>query len=465
MKILLIYPPSDDYYISPEKTINTGAYSPPLGLLYIASALEKNDHEVAIFDCNVNNMSNEKIKREIRSFDAVGMTLYTSPESRYHSVNIAKTIKDIDPDMPLIFGGPHCSILPDLPFQEHHADICVRGYGEITIPQVMDALEGKRKLSAIPGIYYKESNEIKKTNRPKEIENLDNLAFPARHLVEKNEYGYVLGTKICKGKTTSFITSRGCPFHCKFCGLNAHVPRYKVRSVSNVIAELDIIIDKGYETIFFVDDNFLFDKKRIEKIMDHIIKSKADLKIWITDARADSADRILYEKMKIAGVESISFGIENGNQDVLDYYDKKLKISKIKETVNLSKEMGFFINASFILGAPIETKQHIENTIKFAKSLPIDAACFFLLYYPIGSKLREEAIKEGKIKENEIYVFSGSKRGFGNLSTLELKNLALRAEKSFYRNPHLWMRYLHYAFSKKDFRFIRLGLKSSILKK
>lgn len=204
------------------------------------------------------------------------------------------------------------------------------------------------------------------------------------------------------------------------------------------------------------------EKKNVEKIMDFIIQKNTGIKLWIFHARADSADRKLYEKMRDAGVEQINFGIESGNQDVLDFYNKKLTLSRIQETVNLSNEMGFFNAASFILGAPIETQEHVENTIKFAKSIPLDFAVFYPFGYTYGSQLWEEAVNGGKIQPDEGTVLANSQRDLGNFTSEELMSYTMKAHRSFYLNPSLWMKEIYRAFTKKDLWRINLGLRMFI---
>ena len=154
------------------------------------------------------------------------MTLYSQFIERQNSMMIANTIREYDPHIPIILGGPHCSLFPKRALDYHHADICLQGPGEFIINPIVEALEGKRKLSSIPGLYYKKGREIKKTKPTKYLENLDLIPFPARHLVDKYTYGKINGIKVTWGKVTSFITSRGCPYNCKFCGIHAYIPRY-----------------------------------------------------------------------------------------------------------------------------------------------------------------------------------------------------------------------------------------------
>jgi radical SAM superfamily enzyme YgiQ (UPF0313 family) len=460
MKFLFFYPASGKWELTPEKGIPVGANLPPLGILYLSKILELNGHDVDVIDFNAETLTREQIKEKILSSDAVGMTVYTEPTAMENSITLSNFVKECDPDVPVLIGGPHCSIEPEKTIIAHNADILVRGEGELVIKSIADAVQGKGKLSTIPGVFYRENDKIMKGKPWEQIKDLDVIPFPARHLVEKYEYGFLLGVKVAKGKVTSVVSSRGCPMNCRFCGLRSQLPGYHFRSVDNIIKEIKEVVNEGYTTISFVDDNFLLRKKAAEKIMDHILKEKMDIKLWIWGARIDSAERELFQKMRDAGVEVIHYGIESGNQDILDYYKKGFTIPQIRKAVNLSKEMGFYVNASFILGAPIETKKHIENTIKFAKSIPLDSAVFYNFAYVIGSPIWEEAVKEGKIKPEEHTVNAGSREGLGNLTEKEIIDYTMKAYKSYYFNPRLWVRELLYALRKRDFRYLKLGLKT-----
>lgn len=459
MKVLFIHPSSGKLEFASKDYVPTGPLLPPLGILYLAKKLELKGHTVDVIDFSAEKISIDLIDKHLKSCDAVGMTIYSEPHELKNSISIANMIKEIDSDVPIIIGGAHCTLSPEQSLLDHKADISVIGQGDPLINSIIDSLSGKKKLSSIPNIFFKEGNEIKHTKFKKIEDGLDKLPSPSRHLVNKYDYGYLNGRKIIKGKLTSILTSRGCRYNCNFCNLKAHIPNLSFRSFENVKNEIEEIIDLGYKTLVFVDDNFLLDKKNAIKIMDFIIEKDADIRIWIEQARVDSADRILYEKMRDAGVEIIDFGIESGSSEILNYYNKNITLSQISDAVNLSKEMGFFVVASFILGAPIETEYHINKTIKLSKSLPLDGVYFFNFLYMIGSPLWNEKIKEGKIKPDEFFIWPDKKRGLGNFTENELIKYVNKAYFNYYFNPHLWLRELYFALSKKDFRFIKLGLK------
>jgi len=460
MKILLIYPSSGHIEIAVNKYVTLGAYIPPLGLLYIGKVLEINGHDVEIIDCNAEEITEEKIESKLPFFDAVGMTVYSKPEELNFSMKLAKLIKKYAPNIPLIIGGPHSSLFPEKAVEEHNADICFCGEGETRIHLLADALEGKRKLSSIPGIYYKQGNKLKHTKAASQVKDLNKIPFPARHLVDKYEYGYLIKSKLIKGKVTSSITSRGCPHHCRYCQIQSHVPNYRTRTVENITEELEEIANQGFDSVVFSDDNFLAQKKKVGKVMDNIIKKELELKFWIINARVDSADRELYIKLRDAGVEAMNFGIESGNQDVLNYYNKTITPEQARYAVNLCAELDIFVSANFIIGAPIETKKHIENTINFAKSLPLDNAFFYTLGYLYGSPLWKEAVKEGKIKPDEFWVNADKNRGLGHYTEEQLQKYSVCASNRFYNNPRYWYRELARAIRTRDFRYILASFKS-----
>ena len=439
---------------------NISSSYPPLGLLYIGAALENNDHKVEIIDLGIENLSEENLNNYLKSIDAVGISVYTN---NYEDAdNIAKTIKQLQPELPIIIGGPHCTFLKeksliDIP----EADIAVELEGDEAILDIVEYLIGQKKLADIHGIFYKENGQIKSGKPYKIIKDMDSLLFPARHLVEKYEYGAFGMGYISKKKFTSMLTSRGCAFRCRFCSRYSNVVKgfgFRQRSAESVVEELKVINEK-YNSVAIVDDNFLADAKRSHKIFDMILESDIDLDFLIVGARVDSADSDLYKKMKKAGVNYISYGIESGNQDILDYYNKKITLDQIRNAVNLGRKMGFFLSASLILGAPIETEQHIKNTIKFVLTLPLDTIVARSFYYDMGAELWNEAVKDGKISENEYVVPIDSNRGLGNFTIDEINDYQRKAFKQFYLRPSYIIGQFYRSLKQNDIDRIKNTLK------
>lgn len=286
MKCLLINPPVDYDVIKKEYSFE--AYMPPLGLLYLASSLEKSGHQVKLIDFVAEQYTIEKLKNEVSKVDFVGITV-----TSHMATSVAKVtnlIKNFYPNKTVIIGGPHCTVQSKEVLNEIKADISVIGDGEEAIIEIVDVLNGKKDISEVHGIFYREKGKIKEGLPPKEIEDLDSLYFPARHLIKDYTYGKetISGvTYFARGKITTIMTTRGCPFNCRFCVSKSIFKSCRLRSAENVVKELEEI-SKEYDSVFAVDDNFLMDKKRAHKIMDLLIEKKIGFRymdFWGKDNR------------------------------------------------------------------------------------------------------------------------------------------------------------------------------------
>lgn len=408
-------------------------FSPPLYLLYIASSLEKEGHKVELIDVTCEKDSEGKIQQVLPSIDAAVITVLTGNQEE--SASLARFIRNNRPDIHIIIHGLFCTIHPvralkDVP----SANICIQGEGEHIIIKIVEAMNGKRLLSEIPGVYYWENNQIKAGKKSRKIKELDSLPFPARHLVKRYNYGMVNGIHFCRPRFTSILTSRGCPYGCRFCANQFKNGPYRQRSSENVLHEFHEIQDE-YGSVMIEDDNFLADTRRVHKIMDGLINDDSELELLIAGVRVDSVDRELYRKMAKAGVKFISFGIESGNQDVLDYYHKRITLSQIRKAVDLAREMNIITWGNFIFGAPFETKKHLKNTVKFSLSLSLDMAFYRQLAYQRGSAMWEEAVKNGLIEEDSYFCYAGSGKTATNFTADELSDYCRWTFKRFYYRP------------------------------
>ena len=237
MKILLIKCLEDPF--------STNPIHPPLGLQYLAASLEKNGHEVEIIDLRVEKNWRKTLKNSVLSTNIVGLNVQT--QNLKYVLAVSNIIKELDPYIPLVIGGPHCIFsqfksLNDIP----NADISVTGEGEHVINDIVRFFQGFKKLSDINGIYYREKGRIKKGKPLKIIKNLDSINFPARHLVEKYDYGKINNFHMFKPKLTAMITSRGCPYKCNFCTRYNNIIKdwsFRQRSAENVVKEIIVIYD------------------------------------------------------------------------------------------------------------------------------------------------------------------------------------------------------------------------------
>jgi radical SAM superfamily enzyme YgiQ (UPF0313 family) len=452
MNFLLIYPPSEPFFIKNTRVFY--GLSPPLGLLYVAKMLENDGDTVTILDFSAEPFDEHKLITASHLVDAVGITVLSSSFSEVK--RLISLIRQQNPDIPILIGGPHCSLLPENALEETLADICIQSDGEAVIIDIKKALNSNKDFSEIPGVTFRTTTGIKRGHPVQLIHNLNTIPFPARHLVKHYVYGREYNPRLQAGEFTSIITSRGCPYKCRFCSRGSiNMQRYRMRSCENILAELKEIQQQGYRHVAFADDCFPANTKQAYALFDAIINENLDLKFSVTASRVDLADKELYKKMRLAGVTHIQFGLESGNQDVLDFYHKNTTVETIKKAVYLSHETGFFTIGSFIFGAPFETKQYFIRTLSFAKSLPLDSVSFLPLRYMIGSELWNQAVNEGKISEREYLVPADKNRGTGMYTKDELFRYCMNAQRSFYGRPTFFVNLLKTSLHNNDMTYVQ----------
>lgn len=426
-----------------------------MGLLYLAKILEQDGNKVKFLDFSAERFETDKLMNALPSADAVCMTIMST--SVKNSGNMISQIKEKDPELPIIIGGPHCTLFPKRVLTETKADFSIQGDGEKVILDIKKALNNGKTRSEIPGIFYRENNTIKQGLPFQSIKDLDSIPFPARHLIKNHLYGRAYNQHIKEGEFTSIVTSRGCPFKCNFCSRTAvNLNLYRTRSTENILDEFREIYNMGYKYLAIMDDSFLSNKKQANAIFDTVLNENMEMKFYITASRADSADRGLFNKMKKAGVVSIQYGLESGNQKVLDFYNKNTTVEKIRNAVILSHEAGFFTLGTFILGAPFETKQDFNQTVEFARSLPIEVATFLPLRYRACADIWLKALEEGKVKSDEYEVPADSNRGLGLYTEEELENYLQKVQNLYYLRPKYIINLIKKSLQKNDFSILQM---------
>jgi len=437
MKSLLINPPYLKYVYENRK--DAASIDAPLSLAYIAAVLEKNGLKVEILDANAHNMSLGKTAQYVKESDAqlVGITATTTVIPVVYK--LAKAIKAVC-GKAIVVGGPHVSFEAERTLREcPQIDMIVRGEGEITFLSLAKA--GGRPEN-IPGISYRKGRRIIHNNPRDPIENIDSLPFPARHLLPMHLYNS--GSMISKGndglRYASVITTRGCPNKCVYCS-SSHFwgTRVRFRSPENVVEEVEHL-QRSYGTreIFFKDDTFTFSPVRTEQICDLIISKGIDIK-WSCYARVNTISEKLLRKMVKAGCFALDFGIESGNQDVLDRIHKNITLEQAEAAVKLSKSMGVMVYASFMFGLPSENMKRAKETIDFAVKISPDIAQFFITTPFPGTELYTEAVEKGWIKEIESWgklnIITNREYRNDDLTNDQIHMLMSMAYKKFYFRP------------------------------
>ena len=382
MKILFINPQLKNLIQAETPKFVTGSvgYSPPLGLLQIATCINKNTkHEAKVLDAQVLELGLDGIKRAIKKInpDIVGLSAFTF--TLLDSMNIAQMAKEINPEIKVVFGGPHPTLFPYETIKLKNVDIAVVGEGEITFQEIVYSLGDEKKLKNVNGILFKNKKcEIIKTNPREFIKDLDDLPIPDRTLTPHKKYFSVLSKR---NPLTTAVTSRGCSYKCTFCDRpQAGGKSWRARSPKLVVDEMEECSNLGIKEILFYDDTWTMHMKRAEEICKEILSRKLDIG-WDIRTRVDRVDPDLLQLMKKAGCGRVNFGVESGTEYGLAKVKKEVNLETIEKAFKLCKSNGMDSLAYFMFGLPGETKQQMHKTIKFAKKIKPDF-CHFTVFTP-----------------------------------------------------------------------------------
>jgi len=472
MKILLINPSSENEILScnPEIIKTERGFDPPLGLLYLAGYLKKySDYELKMIDAQVEKLSYSKLKERIKEFspDIIGIT--TMSFTLLDVIKTIETAKTVCPNTKIIIGGPHVQIYPTESADLKDVDYVVSGEGEITFLELIKNINNTEAIKKIPGIIFKEKNEIINTGTPTYLNDLDKLPFPPRELLPYKKYFSLLAKERV---ITTMFTSRGCPFQCAFCDRPAMGRGFRFRSANKVVDEIEECLKLGIKEIFIYDDTFTVNKQRVVDVCNEILKRKLKF-IWDIRARVDTIDEELLILLKKAGCERIHYGVEAGTEKILKVLNKKISLDQVLKAFNLTKKIGIQTLAYFMIGSPTETKEDILETIKFMKKLNPDFVQITLLTPFPGTKVYQWALEQGVFKKDYWREFAKNpkpefktKYWTKELSRTELEELLVIAYKSFYVRPtYIVKRVLNIKSLPELIRKIKAGLKVIRMKK
>jgi len=370
MKVMLININSREKQ-DPHKS-STPIVAAPLGLLYIASSALSAGHEVSLIDAYAESLSMEallaKIKRQ--EPDLIGFTLYTNDLDYVYT--FTKQMKKANSNLIIVTGGVYATIVPEKVLREFPAiDYLLRGEAERSFVLLLDELE-KRKplLERVDGLSYRKEGRIKHNKDACFQKNIDDLPLPAKYLLNRKKYFCALSKR---SPIDVMITSRGCPYKCTFCYQSS--PDYRMHSPERVLEEIREIADAGIKGIEIYDENFIVDKKRVNKILDMIQKENIGIEFRLR-ARVDSVNKNLLERLKKAGCSIISYGIEFGDQEILNKTNKGITLEMCENAIKMTKKAGIGTLGFFMMGVPGETRESIAKTINFAIKLNPDFAAF-----------------------------------------------------------------------------------------
>ncbi len=361
--------------------------SPSFGLMSLAAYLIEKGYEVRIEDYIIENCSADRFKYVLDEFkpEVIGATAVSMTVKK--SLSILKEYRLLSPGIITVMGGPHATFDSTGILISGYVDFIVRGEGEITFTELLSTISEGGDPAAVNGISYIMDGKVHLTPDRELIDDINILPYPARNLAALSRYKAM-------DLPINMITSRGCPHSCIFClGRKMVGRRLRYYTIERVVDEFELLSKMEFSQINISDDLFTSNKNRCIAICDGII-SRGIKQDWSAFARVDTISEDLLDKLKEAGCVTLCFGIESGNQEILDRVKKKITLDKCRAAAGMCRSAGIIPLASYILGLPGETEETVMNTLRFARDLNMEFGIHILAPFP-GTEVREKSEEYG----------------------------------------------------------------------
>ncbi len=435
MRVLLVNPKSN-------LPIDTRT-SPSLGLAYLAAVSERRGDETRIHDGDVEELP---VAEAVRQFGPALIGITANTTQVMSAWREAQAIKAVAPQTPIILGGPHPTILPHESLERPEIDGVVRGEGEDTWRELSERVAAGAPWAGVAGLSYRQDGQIK-DNFDRPALDLDRLPRPAYHLFKMERYTNLqpLMDHVAGG-SFPIMTSRGCPYRCSYCS-QIMERRWRMRAPADVVDEWEWLVrQQGAAEIGVLDDSFNINRQRVLDICDLLIERKLHHVPWImiNGIRANLADEELLGRMRRAGCVRTAFGVESGNQQILDsIIHKHLTLDQIRAAFTAAKRVGMETIGFFIVGMPGETEQTMDDTIRFACELDPLVANFSIATPFPGTEMYDTVKAQGRVLADtwdDFVFFEGKARlEMPDLPAALVERKWKEAYRRFYLRPRrIW---------------------------
>jgi len=393
----------------------------PIGLGYIATAVYNAGFELEILDLDALRLSDNKVEEAINKmdFDVVAMgVIVTGYKYVKKLCSMIKKYKDV----PIIIGNSVATSIPEILMEKTEADIGVMNEGDITIIELLKAIENNTPLEDVKGIFFKKNEKVVFTSPRELIADLDSLPFINYELFDMNVYldrcrynvtePYPM--EFSKIRAFPINTARGCPYNCTFCYHVFKNKKYRYRSVENIGKEIIFLKNKySINYVQFYDELSLFSKQRVREIADFFIDNKIDV-FWTADCRAglfgkDDLDLELAKKLHKAGCLCLGYSLESGDENILSSMNKHMSVEDFVIQTHVLQKSGIVPTTSLVIGFPEESPETLKKTFDVCYQADIYPSTGYLLPQP-GTPIYEYAVKSGKIDNEEAYLLKMNDR-------------------------------------------------------
>jgi radical SAM superfamily enzyme YgiQ (UPF0313 family) len=407
MMVFLVHVRDPQFYALPSRTrakngrIRVMGF-PPIGIMSLSAVLKRAGHECVIFDQANPETPNEVIIEEIKRKQPalVGLSFLSTTSYPYAKI-LARQIRAAGSKVKLALGGVFASLnSPLVKLQCPEVDFVCRGDGEQLILDLLERLEDPSGVASVT--WAKDGKVVNNPNRVMD-RNLDQWPFPDRESLPLDFVESMpldVPAVLSLDRFTTMQTSRGCPWSCVFCDIPVfNEGKWRSRSPQHVLAEFKYLQELGYGSVYFVDDHFLLQPKRIETICKGLCDQGNTIQ-WGCEGRVDSVAQHLFPAMAKASCRTLMFGLESGSQKMLDRLRKEQTLAEVETAVKNAKQAGIqIVHGFFVVGIPDETAEDMKATFDFAAKLPLDTFGFNRLCVYRGTPLWQEYVKRGLLNE------------------------------------------------------------------
>lgn len=454
---------------SPEEIFSTRTapaqinYWQPLGTLYVAACLLEAGHDVKLF--NGAFLTHAEILLRVDEFKPDIAGIYSTAFGWPGALKTAADLKRANPKLFVCAGGPYPIAVQERCFESAPVDAVITGEAERTLVELLECLTQRRELDGVLGVAFRRGDRIVKNPPRPLIEDLDSLPFPARALLEGAERYLPPPATYRRSPVATLITSRGCDRRCLFCFQIDRERKtgrrgVRLRSVENVLREIESCLAQGYREIKFLDDSFAADHERALQICQAIRARGLDF-TWFASVCANQADRRLFAAMQQAGCWAVLIGAESGVQKNLNTLRKACTLGQIRSAVITAKKAGLQVSTPFVFGIPGESFDDGLKTIEFAISLDPDLANFHCLTPFPGTDLYDRCAEYGhRSTDLKDYTYQGAAFVPHTLSREQIQRLRQLAFRRFYSRPSFLLRRLRAVRSLHELQSAGRGLKS-----
>ncbi|MHC5038647.1 MAG: B12-binding domain-containing radical SAM protein, partial [Planctomycetota bacterium] len=436
--------------------------TPSLGVYSLAAQALRAGHRVLVVDLAVRPRPLSKVLEAVRAFSPTLVGISAVTVNVHHADRLASMVKTLLPAVPVVLGGPHGTALPEETFRRYPVfDAIALREGEDTILDLAGAVDDGRPFSEVAGLALPSDGGAVWTPERPLIEDLDRLAPPAWDLLPGFPHGYsapIFNFKRLPAAT--LVTSRGCPLRCRFCDRSGFGRRIRFHSAPYVLEMIDRLVHRwGVRHLIFYDDMFVANRKRLWAICEGLSRDYRGVS-FSCNGRVGFMNREVLSRLKRAGCWQIAYGIESGDQAILDRIGKKQTLEAIERDVRLTREAGIRVKGLFMMGLPGETRESIWRTAHFARRLELDLFQITKFTPLPGSAFFSEVDRYGEFDRdwsrmnmlNFVFVAHG-------FTGAELEDLFWQVNRHVYRDARMALKLASFFLSHPS--HLGIGLRAS----